>query len=100
MTVLSTQGFTAVPRRTFLQRGATLVAAGVGSGLLGACAHGLGHQGGRWALKSADGFTPNMVNASAATSKERSAVMVELTPEAQKALLSGTNVANFAPHPL
>ena len=94
MTVLPTQGFTAVPRRVFLQRGATLAAAGLGSGLLGACAHGPGHHGGRWALKNADDFVPNLVNASAAIFKERSAVLVELTPEAQKALLAGTGVGN------
>lgn len=94
MTVLSTQGSTPFPRRAFLQRGATLAAAGLGSGLLGACAHGPSHHGGRWTLKSADGFVSNMVNASAATFKDRSAVMVELTPEAQKALLASTGVGN------
>lgn len=94
MTVFSTQGFAPVPRRDFLQRGAALAAAGLGSGLLGACAHGPCKHGGRWALKNADGFAPNLVNASAASFKERGAVMVELTPEAQKALLTGTSVGN------
>ena len=94
MTFLSSPEAKALPRRDFLQRGAALAAAGMGTGLLGACAHGPGHQGGRWALNNADGFAANLVNASAATFKERSAVMVELTPEAQKALLAGTGVGN------
>lgn len=94
MTVLTTQRIAPVQRRTFLQRGAALAAAGLGSGLLGACAHGPGYGGGRWALKIADGFSPNLVNASATSFKGRDAVMVELTPEAQKALLSGTGAGN------
>jgi hypothetical protein len=94
MTALSTHGVTAVPRRTFLQRGSAVAVAGLGAGLLGACAHGPSNQGGRWPLKNADGFAANLVTASAATFKERSAVMVELTPEAQKALLAGTGVGN------
>lgn len=94
MTAHSFSTAKAWPRRDFLQRGAALVAAGSGTVLLGACAHGPGSQGGRWALKNADGLASNLVNASAAAFKERSAVMVELTPEAQKALLAGTGAGN------
>lgn len=94
MTILFSPMTSTLPRRDFLQRGAALAATGLGTSLLGACAHGPGHHGGRWALKSAEGFAANLVNASAATFKERSAVMVELTPEAQKGLLAGTGVGN------
>lgn len=94
MTVLSSSMAKALPRRDFLQRGAAWAAAGLGTGLLGACAHGSDSQGGRWSLQNAEGFTPNLVHARAATFKERSAMMVELTPEAQKALLAGTGVGD------
>lgn len=94
MTSLSSPTAKVWPRRDLLKRGATLAAAGLGTGLLGACAHGPGQQGGRWPLNNADGFALNLVNAGAATFKDRAAVMVELTPEAQKALLWGTGVGN------
>ena len=81
-------------RREFLQRSVGLAVAGVSTSFLGACAHSSQSQGGRWPLKNADSFAANLVNASAAAFKERSAVMVELTPEAQKALLAGTGVGN------
>lgn len=90
MTSLSSSTAKVWARRDLLKRGATLAAAGLSTGLLGACAHGPGQQGGRWPLKNADGFALNLVNAGAATFKDREAVMVELTPGAQKALLSGT----------
>jgi hypothetical protein len=87
---------TTVPllRREFLQRNVGLAVAGVSTSFLGACAYSSQSQGGRWSLKNADGLMSNMVSASAATFKERSALMVELTPEAQKALLAGTGVGN------
>ena len=94
MTAFKSHGTAAWPRREFLQHSAALAVVGLGSGLLGACAHGPGEQGGRWALQNADGFAANLVNANAASFKERSAVMVELTPEAQKALLAGTGLGN------
>lgn len=81
-------------RRDFLQRSFGLAVAGVSTSFLGACAHGYRSQGGRWSLKNADGLVTNLVNASAATFKERSGLMVELTPDAQKALLAGTGVGN------
>jgi hypothetical protein len=81
-------------RREFLQRNVGLAVAGVSTSFLGACAYSPQSQGGRWPLKNADSFAANLVNASAAAFKERSAVMVELTLEAQKALLAGTGVGN------
>lgn len=94
MTLSSIHQDVALPRRGFLQRSTALAMAGLGTGLLGACAHGSGSPGGRWPLHDAEGFVPHLVNASAATFQNRNAVMVELTPDAQKALLAGTGVGN------
>jgi hypothetical protein len=68
------------------------------TGLLSACAsmsQGASDvKGGAWKLNSVDGFKPNLVNAVPTNFKGRDALMVELTPEAQKALLVGTGVGN------
>lgn len=84
----------AEPRRRFLQGTSGLALAAAATGWLGACAHGPGARGGRWSLQRTEGFTPHLVNTSVTRFNDRNALMVELTPKAQKALLAGSGVGN------
>ena len=85
----------AVPsRRQFVRYGASVSLLVLGGSVLGGCAHGPGQRGGRWSLQGTEGLMLHRVNASAETFKDRSALMVELTQQAQKDLLAGTGVGN------
>ena len=84
----------AISRRRWLQHSASLAAAGLGASVLGACATQASTASGAWQLSNPEGLSANNVTLSAARFKERDAVMVELTPEAQKAMLAGTGVGN------
>ena len=96
MQPFSTELFNA-PRRDFLQRSAALVTLGAGASLpfgVTGCASSPAVSTTSTAPREAMGFRLNGVNLATATYKGREALSVELTAEAQKALLSGSGVGN------